>query len=214
MDSNNISYSTKGSLLLLKHQLPTQLVIANSTFLNLKSAGIKIESYNKINKNLTTQVLIQSSDFSDINGETNSLINVLEGGNLTINNWTFADIFTYEEGAVLYAGYQKTLTTIKSSVFKNSTAVKGAVFYIESQSKVLWYDWIFTNNFGISSGIAYTTDSGYFEFYRTSILNNYALSSPISEMFNSVIDSKLNRWTMSSNYGLLNNNQIEDQKIS
>ena len=199
---DNISFKTNGYLLLLMHQLPTQLVIESSTFTNLKSAGIKIEASNKQDKLLSTQVLIEDSLFTNINDETNSLINIFEGGNLTINNWTFVGVFTYEEGAVLYAGSQKTLTTIKSSVFKNNTAVTGAIFYIESQSKVQLYDCIFMDNFAISSTIVYTTESGYFEFYRSSIKNTYALANPISIIFNSVTGSKINNWDISSNYGL------------
>ena len=199
---DNISYTSKGNLLLLRQQIPIPLVVINSTFTNLISAGITIESSNKLNTVLTTNVIFQNNIFNGINDQTNSVIMVNEGGVVTINNWSFYNIFSYENGAVIYAGFQKSITTIYNSIFQNNTAVSGALFYIESQSKIVWSNWLLLNNFAISSGVAYAIDSGYFEFNNCTIQNNYALANPISLMFNGVTTSKLVMWTVSSNFGL------------
>ena len=83
-------------------------------------------------------------------------------------------IYIYEEGAVLYAGFEKTLVSFTNWVFQNNSAVQGTIFVIESESFVNWTNCTFINNFSITSTIFMTSLNGYFEFYNSSIYNNYA----------------------------------------
>ena len=198
----NISYVTKGNLIYATQQLPTKVVVSNSIFTNLSSVGITLEASNKQNTNLFAQMNIINSKFYSINDNYGSLIYLNEGGILGINNCSFLNIFTYEQGSILFAGFQRTVTTINNTLFQNNTAAQGGIFIIQSQSKVSCTNWVFQDNFAISSGVAYATDSGYFEFYSSTFQRNYALSNPLSLIFNGVTSSIINNWTITSNSAL------------
>jgi hypothetical protein len=65
------------------------------------------------------------------------------------------------------------------------------VFYTKNQSVIKVYNSLFTNNFAVESSIIRAITSGYFEFYNTTITQNYALSVSIGEIFDVVIPPKL-----------------------
>jgi hypothetical protein len=199
---SNISYAFGGNLLLLKHQLSQEVIISNSKFLNTEYAGITIESGNKQNKDGQTKVVFENSVFDSINGKYNSLIRLKEGGFLKITNWSFTNISTYSNGAVLYAGFLKTRSVISNSVFQNNSASEGAVFYIESESKVECYNWLFQSNFALTGGVVSTIKEAYFEFFNSTITQNYAITDSICSMIEGATPSIINSWTIFKNGGL------------
>ena len=81
---SNLSFSSRGTLIECKQQLPTYLTIVNSRFSNLNAAILTVESSNTQNTNLRTLVQINDTVFNDINDRFNSFINVKEGGQLEI----------------------------------------------------------------------------------------------------------------------------------
>ena len=120
----------------LSHQLLGNVVIKDSKFHNLNSAGIVIVPSNLQNTELKIQVLIIESTFTNASFETQSLLTLSEGVYLQIQKCTFANISTLRDGAILTAGYQKTQTNITDTVFQNNTAINAALFNIESESVV------------------------------------------------------------------------------
>jgi len=92
------------------------------------------------------------------------------------------NIHCYEEGAVVFAGFQRVVVKIYSSTFSNNTALKGSVFYADSQSVIKVYDSLIYNNFAVEAGVIFTSVNGYFEFFNTTITENYALSISIGEV--------------------------------
>ena len=189
---SEIEFASRGNLLLFQHQLSTNVLVTNSEFSNLKGAGIYIESYNKQQKDLQTRVRIQHSTFNSLNGGYNSLINIYEGGYLEVENCTFTNISKYEDGTVFYAGSLKSTSIFTNSVFRNNTGAEGAIFFIDSESKVECHNCIINNNFGVSGGVVATRGGGYFEFYNSTISENYALAYPVASMQEGVIPSKIN----------------------
>ena len=120
----------------LSHQLLGNVVIQDSQFINLVSAGIVVASSKIQNKELKTNVQMIRSTFDNSSFETQSLLTLSEGAYLQIHNCTFTQISTLRDGAILKAGYQKTQTNITDTVFQKNTAINAALFNIESESVV------------------------------------------------------------------------------
>ena len=78
--------------------------------------------------------------------------------------------------------YQNTVTTISDSNFTMNSATQGGVFSVKDSSKIECSNCRFEQNFAISSAVVFASAGGYYEFTGSSILNNIALSVPISEM--------------------------------
>ena len=133
---SNITYEFGGNLLLIKNQLSTELLISNSKFVDCHYAGIQIESSGSDSSGLKTMVRIEHSEFDSIDGKHKSAITLSEGGQLEVTNCTFTNISSFERGGVLFAGRSETYAIFKNTLFLNNTALEGATFYIEAQSKV------------------------------------------------------------------------------
>lgn len=180
---SNITFGIQGELLSFEHQLTSDIIVENSVFENIVSGEIYIESANKQNKALSSRVYFLNNTFSNIYSSYGSLMVVNEGGYVTIDSCSFSNISTLEEGAVIYAGYQKANVIIYSSNFTYNYAVTGGVFYSESESVIKIYDSRVTNNFAITSAVFHASNNGYFEMYNTLLTNNYAISNSISQIF-------------------------------
>ena len=199
---DNINFVTKGYLMRLSHQILGNLVIKDSQFIALKSAGIIIVSSNLQNDAIKTQVQIIDSTFTNASFETESLLTLSEGTHLQIHNCTFSHISTLRDGAILTAGYQKTQTNITDTVFQNNTAINAALFNIESESIVRCTNCIMSNNFAVSAGVVKAQSNGLFEFYNTKITQNYALNNPMAQLFDSVSLSIIDNSTIYDNHAL------------
>ena len=183
---SNITFSTQGNIMMLEHQLLNQLIVQNSLFTNITSGIIYIESANKQKLDTPTKVKFINSTFSSINSQYGSLISMNEGGYLEILSWTFSQITWLEEGAVIYAGFQRTTTIIQNSTFTNNTSVQGGVFNVDSESVIKIYNSVLSYNFGVVSGVIHSNNNGYFEIYGSHIHHNYAVSSSVSQIFDVV----------------------------
>ena len=75
----NINFTSKGYLMRLSHQLQGSVVIQDSQFINLVSAGVVIVSSNLQNDVLITQVQIIDSTFTNASFDTESLLTLNEG---------------------------------------------------------------------------------------------------------------------------------------
>ena len=207
---SNISFLTTGTLIECKQQLPTYLTIINSQFTDLTAAKLVVKSLNTQSTNLTTLVQINDTIFNSIDDRFNSFINVNEGGQLEINNWTFTNIVSYQDGAVINAGARQTTTIITESTFMNNTAIQGSVFSIQDESVIKWYSCTFSNNFASVSGIVRVAENGYFEIYSSQIYNNYASQSPISELLDNAVTSVIDNTRIHSNEALTNDEIVNE----
>ena len=73
---------------------------------------------------------------------------------------------------------------------------------MSSKSIIKWTRWNVTNNFALSSGVVYALEGGSYIFYDSDIYDNYAVSSPISEISSSHEESEINGWRISGNNDL------------
>ena len=102
----------------------------------INSGKITVESSNQKSNDLFTYVNIQDSEFDTINDQYSSLIITGNGARLNVTNSSFTNIYTYEEGAVVYAGSTATQVNFHDVIFINNSAVTGALFHIETESVV------------------------------------------------------------------------------
>ena len=133
---SNISFSTVGTLIECKQQLPTYLTITNSHFVDLTAALMLIESSNTQDSSLATLVQINNTVFDNIDGKFNSFISINQGGQLEINNCSFTNIVSYRDGAVIKAGTRQTVTLISDTSFVNNSAIQGGVFSVQDESVI------------------------------------------------------------------------------
>jgi hypothetical protein len=114
--------------------------INDLSIVNITNGRIYLEAFNLQNSNLSSKMLINNFTTDNVNAEYSSLILINEGAELEIRDSVFKNIYCYEEGAIIFAGYQKSVTSIYDSVFINNTAVQGSLFNIESESVVKLYN--------------------------------------------------------------------------
>ena len=199
---SNVSFYTVGSLISFGHQLPNTLQMDNLTLTNIVAGRLHVESTNQQNTNLLTQVSINNSTFDNINDQFSSLIITEQGSRLNVTSSSFTNIYTFEEGAVVFAGPTGTEVNFFDTVFQNNSAVTGALFHIESESVVRCYNCTMTDNAAFVSTIADVANNGYFEFYRSRIYNNYAYQIPVTEILDSRLVSVIDSCEMYSNHDL------------
>ena len=130
----NITSSTSVNLLYLQHFLPTKVVVRDSFFENISSAGITIGSFLTHNELLKTRVLFENNRIDQFSSNSASFISAYESTILEINNCSFSNMHTRGQGAVVTAGEKLAEVTISDSVFQNNSAVDGSVFNIQSES--------------------------------------------------------------------------------
>jgi hypothetical protein len=206
---SNITFATGGFLIQMESHMPNGLSISNSTATNITSGYIKVAATNSV-FSVPARLILHNFTASYIDTTYYSFIILENYGRVEISSSLFQYINSYEEGAVLFAGQKETLATISSSIFQYNAAFQGGVFFVEDQSKVIMHDWVVKNNFGVDGGIAWARSGGYFEFYNVSLTNNYAISLPIWEIFDSATSSQWNRWTISNNEVIGNDEFFEE----
>ena len=133
---NNVSFDTVGTLISFGHQLPNSVQVIGLVMTNIVAGILHVQSTNQQLTDLLTFVLIQNSVFDSINDQFSSLIIVEQGGRLNVTNSSFTNIYTFEEGAVVFAGPTGTETNFVHTLFQNNSAVTGALFHTESESVV------------------------------------------------------------------------------
>lgn len=196
---SNITFMTRGNLLKLQHQTQVPVIINNLNLNDITGGSIFIQSANLQNTQMATKVIMNNMNANNINGETNSLIATLEGGNLSIFDSVFTNIYNYESGSVINGKGKNSITEVHNSFFTNNTSVYGGVASAQDTGVIKFYDWTIYNNFAIQSGVIQSGNDGYFEFYRSIIKNNYALSLSVSELFVSGTQSVINNSTIQEN---------------
>ena len=164
---SNLIFEQGGNMLYFQQQLKNPVSFQNTLFSNITGGSITIESANKQRLDLPTKVVFQNLTANLLNGVYYSFINVLTGGVLEIADSSFANVFNAQSGAVVYAGYKNSLTTIKNSVFVNNTSLKGGVFNIEYNSVVVLNNWSVTNSFAVESAVVQCSNNGYYQFYNS-----------------------------------------------
>lgn len=185
MNFIDITFASRGYLLELDHQLPTNLTIFHSSFRNIRQGNINIASLNLKNSALLTNVYMLNVTVDNVQEDSQSFINVEEGGRLFIEDSSFENMYIYSDGGVISGGSKGTVTTITNSLFQRNSAKNGGIFDVKEESVIKCFSCNITQNFGVASGVVNTAQNGYFEFYDSNIFKNYANNNPISKLFDS-----------------------------
>ena len=197
---SNLIFGRGGNMLYFQQQIKNSVLFNNILFYNITGGSITIESANLQNLTTPTKVTFTNLTANMLNGNYHSFINILTGGSLEINNSSFANIFNIQSGAVIYAGYTNSTTTIRNSVFTNNTSLKGGVFNIEYNSVIVLDSWVISNSFAVESGVVQSSNNGYYKFYNSIFTYNYALSSAFGEIFDVSTNPLISNWTISNNF--------------
>ena len=197
---SNLIFERGGNMLYFQQQLKNSVLVNNILFYNITGGSITIESANLQNLTTPTKVTFTNLTANMLNGNYHSFINIFTGGSLEINNSSFSNIFNIQSGAVIYAGYTNSTTTIRNSVFTNNTSLKGGVFNIEYKSVIILDSWVVSNSFAVESGVVQSSNNGYYKFYNSIFTYNYALSSVFGEIFDVSTNPLISNWTISNNF--------------
>ena len=162
----NITFVRAGNLMNLEHQTNTTLTMDKTNFENIVGGQVLIKSSNLQNTDLKTKVNMTDITATSISGNSRSLIQIEEGGELYMYNSSFSNIDNTERGAVLNAGYQNGYIEVHNSTFENNLSIYGGVANVQDGSVIKFFDSNITNNFAIQSGAIQVSSDGYFEFYR------------------------------------------------
>lgn len=133
----DLTFIRVGDLMKIQHQTNEQMEIDGLTIQNVTFGRIAVESYDLINTDVHTKLLMKNVNAKGNNANLASLIKANKGAIVQIENSTFAQNMNLMTGAVISAGYQNALITIYDSEFINNTALEGAVFTSESKSGII-----------------------------------------------------------------------------
>ena len=113
---------------------------------------------------LKVKVQIKNLTTSNIDSGIGSFMNVLEGSELTITDSSLKNIYSYEDGAVLKAGYRAAMVEIRNSLIQYNSAIEGGVFMVEDDSMITIFNCSITNNFALLAGVIKAHNNGVFHF--------------------------------------------------
>lgn len=92
LNFENLTFSQGGNLFNFRHLLPSPVVIANSTFLNLVGASIYSKSYTTNIPGLYTMLVLSNITVDNLDMMYGSFITLETGSILTIVDSTFSNV--------------------------------------------------------------------------------------------------------------------------
>ena len=199
IEFSNLTFLSGGNMMSLKQQMRHPVNITNLYMEDIVGGSFLVEATNKQSLDNPTIIHLHNFTTSNVNLEFSSLILTLQGGELYVYDSQLSNIFWFEEGAVLFAGFRDTTVAFHNTLFQNNTSINGANFNIEDSSVVKWYGCTFSDNFAVQGGVLVAREDGYFELYNSTITNNYALSYSAFEIFNSAEVSIVDNCTINRN---------------
>ena len=97
----SIEFAFSGNLLSFQQQLSNAVQIQNLVISNTKNAYIFVKAFNTQDLSLPWQVVISNLTTSNVNAGYTSLVLVNDNSILNITNSSIANVFSYDNGAVL-----------------------------------------------------------------------------------------------------------------
>lgn len=83
---DNVKYLTTGYLLNLGQQLPNELIVRDSSFTNLESAGILIGTSSSVSETQRTKVTLTNNIFDSFYSESGSFVSVYKEAEVKFQN--------------------------------------------------------------------------------------------------------------------------------
>ena len=199
---SNIHFDYNGILFLLGGRMYTPVIISNSAFYNLTSASIHLRPQEISDSTIIDQLNINNCTFDRINSIFDSFIVAFEHGFVTINKWSFTNMYSYETAAVMFGGYDDTVFLIFDSIFQNCTSVQASVLIFDNYAVVEVTNSTFENNFALSSGFVQVNGGSQVTFTSCIITNNFAIANPIAVVFEGYSSLIFSNWLIYNNLAL------------
>lgn len=224
---SDLYFERTGNLFLFQQKSSIPFQLLNSYFSNITGGSIALKSQSTDSSNLLTKVIIVDMIVSGINNQQSTnrdnteeinisnlsafIINS-EGGDLEIYNSSFSNMYNLKSGSVFNGNARGSIAKFFNSTFQNSSSLNGGIAHIEDGSKAIFYYWLFTHNFAIEGGIIKASNEGYFEIHRSTIIENYAMTAIIGDLF--VVSSLwiINNSTIIDNYALNSEKMTKELK--
>ena len=137
---SNITFSRGGNIVKFRHQTITQLELTNSMFSDISSGSLQLNWFNQQSNDLSTKVRLDNVTVTNYDGNSNSFLHVIEGGNLQIDNSIFTGMYNFDSGTVVRGETSTAEVLINNSVFENNTSIDGGVFLVEDESVLKLYN--------------------------------------------------------------------------
>ncbi|CAI2376317.1 unnamed protein product [Moneuplotes crassus] len=181
----NIEFTRGGKIFDFEHQISTQVVVQDTTFTNITAGSIYLESFNK-NNDVTTLVLLSNITAQKCTMNDKSFLDISQGGRLEVRDSLFTNMHSSYEGPILSSKFEGTEVNILRSNFTKNTAISAGVFNIKDRSLVKCSECRIFENFAISNAVLYVKSHAHFEFVDTLMYNNYARSTPLGSILDSI----------------------------
>ena len=137
---SNITFSRGGNIMKFRHQTVTDLELTNSVFSDISSGSLQLNWFNQQSIDLPTKVRLNNVTVTNYDGNSNSFLHVIEGGNLQVDNSKFTGMYNFDSGTVVRSETSTAKVLINNSVFQNNTSIDGGVFLVDDESVLKLYN--------------------------------------------------------------------------
>jgi len=130
----NIIFESEGQIILSKHQLPSAVEFILSTFENITSGKVIVETLSTNIKEYQTRILFKDCIFQNINSPRSSFFNSGSQSIVEIRNTSFSNFTLDNQRPGIFTMVDKSSVSIYDSVIQRNSA---SLFRIESESKFI-----------------------------------------------------------------------------
>jgi hypothetical protein len=125
---DTLSFEKLGHIMRVENQIEPHILFSNFSFRNTSQAGILFSAFDTQRLDVPSRILISNLTVHNAFTAFESFITVFSNTILEISNSTLSRCFSQDKGAVIKAGFQRALVTIKHSIFEENVALEGGVF--------------------------------------------------------------------------------------
>ncbi|CAI2362506.1 unnamed protein product [Moneuplotes crassus] len=193
-----IEFAIAGSLIELKHQLPTVVKFEECLISGVNSGVIKAVG-RKISSSLNTKVIFVNSAFSNITLLMNPFISTRQNMIIEIENSSFTGFTSMSVIAGILRTSDKSVVTIKNTQFKNNSAIVSSIFRAETEASIICDNCKISNNFGVTNGVFEIESGGVLKIFNSEIFENYAIHYAVGSFLSAFTPSIISETQIYSN---------------
>ena len=130
----DIIFKREGEIIYAKHQLPNVVEVRESTFENISSGRVIVETFSTAVKELKTSILFKDCNFSNINSSGKSFFHSTSLPIVEIRNTIFSNFTFIHQRSRIFTVEDKSTISVYDSIFQKNSALTSSLFKIESES--------------------------------------------------------------------------------
>ncbi|CAI2361915.1 unnamed protein product [Moneuplotes crassus] len=209
----DIEFATTGSLIELKHQLPTVVKFDNCSVSRVNSGSIQAEG-RKTSSNIDTKFKFMNSIFSDITLIMTPFISTSQNLVYEIQNSSFTGFTSMSVIAGIFRASDRSVITIESSLFQNNSAVLSPIFKADTEASIICTNCKISNNFGVTSGVFEIESGAVLKILQSEIYENYAIQYPVGTFLSAFTPSIISNTKIYSNNAIFESDLTEELSSS